>query len=85
MAVGRPVVASAVGDSADIVADGVTGFLVPPGDATALAARVGELLADPALRARLGAAARARVEREFAFAPVVTRIEAYFRRVVFGP
>ncbi len=84
MAVGRPVVASAVGDSPDIVRDAVTGFLVPPGDGTAFAARVGELLGDSALRARQGAAGRALVEREFAFPPVVTRIEAYFRRLVFG-
>lgn len=85
MATGRPVVASAVGDTPDIVRDGVTGFLTPPGDAAALAARIGELLADPALRARQGAAGRALVEQEFAFAPVVARIEAYFRRLVAAP
>lgn len=84
MAVGRPVVASAVGDCAVVIRDGVTGFLVPPGDVAAFAARVGELLADPALRARQGRAGCELVEREFAFAPVVARIEAYFRRLVSG-
>jgi phosphatidylinositol alpha 1,6-mannosyltransferase len=43
------------------VDDGATGYLVPPGDPDALAAAVRKLTADPALRARLGAAARRRV------------------------
>jgi glycosyltransferase involved in cell wall biosynthesis len=61
MAHGRPVVASAVGGLLDLVDDGETGLLVPPRDPAALRAALERLLADPALRRRLGAAARARV------------------------
>ena len=64
MAHGRPVVASAVGGLVDAVEDGVTGILVPPGDAVALREAVKRLLADVALRERLGrAAAREAIER----------------------
>jgi phosphatidylinositol alpha 1,6-mannosyltransferase len=58
---GLPVVAPAAGGPLDIVADGQTGWLVPPGDAAALAAAVARLAADPALRAAQGQAGRARV------------------------
>jgi len=58
MAAGRPVVATAVGGLADAVADGESGLLVPPGDVEALRAAVTRLLADAALRQRLGEAAR---------------------------
>jgi glycosyltransferase involved in cell wall biosynthesis len=65
MAAGLPVVASDVGGVPELVADGVTGTLVPPGDPGALAAALDALARDPAARARLGAAARARAEAEF--------------------
>jgi phosphatidylinositol alpha 1,6-mannosyltransferase len=55
---GLPVVAPAAGGPLDLVGDGVTGFLVAPGDAGALAAAVARLAADPALRAAQGKAAR---------------------------
>ena len=57
MAAGRPVVCTAVGGVPDVVRPG-TGVLVAPGDDTAFAAGVSALLADPARRAALGAAAR---------------------------
>jgi glycosyltransferase involved in cell wall biosynthesis len=60
MAAGRPVVASAVGGLLDLVCDGETGLLVPPGDVAALRAALERLLGDPGLRARLGAAGRER-------------------------
>jgi glycosyltransferase involved in cell wall biosynthesis len=60
MAHGRPVVASAVGGLLDLVADGETGLLVPPGDVVALRAALERLLGDAELRGRLGAAGRAR-------------------------
>ena len=62
MAYGRPVIATAVGGLVDAVEDGETGVLVPPGDIEALRAAVERLLGDAALRARLGAAARAHAE-----------------------
>jgi glycosyltransferase involved in cell wall biosynthesis len=58
MAHGRPVVASAVGGLVDAVDDGVTGLLVPAGDADALHDAIERLLGDAELRARLGDAAR---------------------------
>jgi len=61
MAAGRPVVASRVGGLAEAVVHEETGLLVPPGDPTALAAALARLARDPDLRARLGAAGRARV------------------------
>jgi phosphatidylinositol alpha 1,6-mannosyltransferase len=58
---GLPVVAPAAGGPLDLVADGVSGYLVPPGDGSALAAGVARLAADPALRARMSEAARRQV------------------------
>jgi glycosyltransferase involved in cell wall biosynthesis len=78
MAYGRPVVASAVGGLLDLVVDGETGLLVPPGDVSALRAALERLLADRELRHRLGAAARERVRKNFAWKPVTdATIEAY--------
>jgi glycosyltransferase involved in cell wall biosynthesis len=62
MSVGKAAVVTSVGDVADLVSDGETGFVVAPGDASALARTISELIADRGLRERLGAAARARYE-----------------------
>ena len=62
---GRPVVASDVGGISDIVADGETGLLVPPGDSPGIAAAILTLLADPDRRDRMGEAGRQRMERLF--------------------
>jgi glycosyltransferase involved in cell wall biosynthesis len=61
MAAARPVVAYRVDGAPEAVTEGVTGYLVDPGDHAAAAARVVALLADPALARRLGAAGRERV------------------------
>jgi glycosyltransferase involved in cell wall biosynthesis len=71
MAHGRAVVASAVGGLLDLVADGETGVLVPPGDVAALRGALERLLADRDERRRLGLAARARVEAELTWDRVV--------------
>jgi glycosyltransferase involved in cell wall biosynthesis len=65
MASGRPVVASDVAAVATAVCEGVTGLLVPPGDADALTRALTVLADDPALRLRLGDAARVEVECGF--------------------
>jgi glycogen(starch) synthase len=62
---GRAIVASATGGLAEIVQDGVTGLLVPPDDAPALAAALRRLVSNPGLRRRLGTAARKHATREF--------------------
>jgi glycosyltransferase involved in cell wall biosynthesis len=65
MALGLPVVASAVGGIPEMLVDGETGLLVPPGDEAALATALGGLIDDPARRARFGQAGRARVATVF--------------------
>jgi peptidoglycan/xylan/chitin deacetylase (PgdA/CDA1 family) len=63
MAMGKAVVATGVGGNPELVTEGVTGFLVPPADPEAVARRMEVLLGDPTLRASMGEAARAQVER----------------------
>jgi glycosyltransferase involved in cell wall biosynthesis len=65
MAAELPVVASRVGGLAELVVDGETGILVPPGDIPALSAALGDLVNDRELRRKLGAAGRARAEAHF--------------------
>jgi glycosyltransferase involved in cell wall biosynthesis/polysaccharide pyruvyl transferase WcaK-like protein len=69
MASGLAVVASRVGDIPAVIADGETGLLTAPGDARGLAQAIARLIGDPALRGRLGQAARGAAER-FAWARV---------------
>jgi glycosyltransferase involved in cell wall biosynthesis len=70
MACGTPVIGSRVGGIAFTIADGETGFLVPPRDPEALCARLAELLRDPARRMRMGQAGRARVLSSFTWQQV---------------
>ena len=64
-ACGVPAVATAVGGVPELVADGVTGLVVPPGDARALADALERLLRDRALRERMGRAARVRARERY--------------------
>lgn len=74
MSSGLPVIATSVGGNLELVDDGVTGWLVPPGQATILAERLIQMVDDVALRQRMGQAARAVTERRFAL-PVM--VDAY--------
>lgn len=65
MAMGRPLVATRTGGTPELIVDGETGLIFPPGDATALAAHVVALLQDSERRRRMGEAGRRRMEREF--------------------
>jgi len=65
MAHGKPVVATRVGGIPELIADGVSGYLVDRGDAEAASARVLDLLSDPKLRAAMGQAARETVSDKF--------------------
>ena len=69
-----PCVASAVGAIPEIVADGETGYTVPSDDEEALAARLVELLRDPARARRMGAAGRERVLRHFTWDAVTDKM-----------
>jgi sugar transferase (PEP-CTERM/EpsH1 system associated) len=71
MATARPVVATAVGGSPEIVVEGVTGFLVPRGDAGAMAARLGDYVDQPALAAAHGQAGLARIQERFSLAAMM--------------
>ncbi|WP_424187196.1 glycosyltransferase family 4 protein [Actinokineospora sp. G85] len=77
MAAGAPVVASSIGGLPTLVDHGLTGLLVPPGDATALAAALDSLLADPTTRRRLGEAGRTAARRYFASEVVPQVVDAY--------
>ncbi len=82
MACGRPVIGSAVGGITFTLMDGITGFLVPPRDPPSLADRLYQLLSQPALRERMGKAARARVEREFTWSTVAHRTDLLYRALL---
>lgn len=82
---GRPVVATAVGGSPEAVEDGVTGLLVPKGDAPALAAAVVALLSDPERRARMGAAAAARAATLFDEERVVASLLDAYESLTASP
>ncbi|HEU5322637.1 MAG TPA: glycosyltransferase family 4 protein, partial [Methylomirabilota bacterium] len=81
MACGLPCVASAVGGSRAIVADGESGLLFPPDDAGALAAAVERVLAQEGLARALGERARAEVVAHYGLAALVGREIALLRRV----
>ena len=68
--------------SPEVIEDSVTGFVVPERDSTALADRLRTLAADPALRARMGDAARAKAQREFDIREVMRQMEADIRDAV---
>jgi glycosyltransferase involved in cell wall biosynthesis len=78
---GRPMVATAAGGAAEIVLDGVTGIQVPVGDSAAMAAALERLAADPALRARYGAAARELADHEFGMDRFVAEFGATYEEL----
>ncbi|HET9689916.1 MAG TPA: glycosyltransferase family 4 protein [Acidimicrobiales bacterium] len=84
-AAGVAAVAGRRGGAAEAVDDGVTGLIVdPPDDAAAAAAAIGALLADPARRAEMGAAARARAERRFAYDTLACHLQGALASLAVG-
>jgi glycosyltransferase involved in cell wall biosynthesis len=79
MAVKLAVIATAVGGNLDAIVDGESGILVRPRDPLALAAALKRLASDPALRRRLGDAARTRVEERFSLERCVARYDRLYR------
>jgi glycosyltransferase involved in cell wall biosynthesis len=75
MAAGLPIVATAVGSAIELIDNGRTGLLVPPDDARRLANRLCCLMADPALAARLGEAARAMAQARYSFKRIASAFE----------
>jgi phosphatidyl-myo-inositol dimannoside synthase len=84
MAHARPVVASAVGGLLDLVVDGETGILVPPGDVPALRDALQRLLTDEELRRRMGEAGRQRVAERFSWAAVTDATVAAYEEARVG-
>ncbi len=84
MACGRPVVGSDTGGIRSTVVHGKTGFLVPPRDPDALAGRLAELAADPALRARMGEAGRLRARRLYTWKRVGDDLLSIYQRMAAG-
>jgi glycosyltransferase involved in cell wall biosynthesis len=82
MAVAVPVVASRGGALQELMDDGVEGRLVPVGDAAALAAATIQVASDRALRERLGAAGRLRVQRDFTWERVIRDHEEMLAELV---
>lgn len=82
MACGLPVVASDCGGMAEAIEDGRSGLLVPPRDPQAIADAVIRLAADRELRARLGRAARQRVEAKFGLAQQISAFDRLLRRLL---
>jgi glycosyltransferase involved in cell wall biosynthesis len=78
MAAAVPVVAAAVGGIPELVVDGVNGFLIAPGDSASLARALHRLLADRALAARVGAAARESVRLRHAAERALPRLEELY-------
>ncbi len=82
MAAGVPVVATDIPGNRDLVVSEQTGFLVPLGDRAAFARQTQRLLADPALAAAYGQAARQRVQQEFGFEKMVQRHVALYNQLL---
>ncbi|MHB8838057.1 MAG: glycosyltransferase [Gemmatimonadaceae bacterium] len=78
----RPVIAAAAGGVGEILQDGVTGVLVPPGDAAALARAVAALRADPACAAALAAAGAAHARANFGVTAMVRGVRAVLDEVM---
>jgi glycosyltransferase involved in cell wall biosynthesis len=83
MAAGRAVVSTSVDGCREVLEDGVSGLLAPPGDAAALAAALERVLADPALRTRLGRAALA-ASRGYDVRVCVEQMEALYDDLLCG-
>lgn len=81
MAVGAPVVATAVGGTTELVIDGATGFLAPPADADALARRILDAIRNPEQSARMAENGRQRVLSQFSMRGMVESVERLYEEL----
>jgi glycosyltransferase involved in cell wall biosynthesis len=84
MLVGLPVVTTSAGSIGELAFDGKTALVVPSQDVLALRGAVAQLIAEPAMRARLGEAARAHCMQRYSLEHMLDRMESVFRGVVAG-
>lgn len=82
MAAGRPVVATAVGGTPEAIIDGVTGYLVPPGDSNSLAGAICNVLSNPKLAHAMGWAGRERVQASFSVDVMADRYGQIYEELV---
>lgn len=82
MALRKPVVATDGGGTRELVVDGETGFLVPPQNPDALAAKIEYLLDNPDIARRMGEAGEARLRREFSIARMVEKTVKLYESAV---
>lgn len=85
MGAGIPIVSSAIGGTDELIDDGRSGLLVPPGDAAALAAALRRVLADPQLREDFAARARERVDAGLTREQNAERVAAVYRELLGEP
>jgi len=84
MACGTPVIATTAGAFPEVIEQGVSGLLVPPGDAGALKDAIDRVLDDPSLRRQLGQEARRRIVEHFSWRETAVRTDALYREVLRG-
>jgi glycosyltransferase involved in cell wall biosynthesis len=82
MAAGKPAISTNTSSMPEIIVDGQTGYLVPPGDAETLASRAIELLQNPELREQFGRAGRERAAELFTIERMIDKLESLFRRAI---
>jgi glycosyltransferase involved in cell wall biosynthesis len=82
LAAGLPTVASNVGGNAEVIREGVSGLLVPPGDAGALSSALLKVLRDPDLARRLGAAGQEHVRTNFSFERMIDQVDQLYTELL---
>jgi glycosyltransferase involved in cell wall biosynthesis len=82
MAAGRATVSSSIGGTAELIDDGVSGLLTPPGDPESLAAALRRVLVDDGLRAALAARGRQRVEEDFTEQAMARKVELVYEELL---
>lgn len=82
MSLGRPMIVSSAGSNVEMIEDGVSGYLVPPGDPGALADRIDAVLDDPGEMAEVGRRAQERAQRLFNIDTNVRKTEGLFSRLL---
>lgn len=82
MAMELPTVVTRVGGNEELVVDGHTGYILPPGDVQGIAQAIITLAQNEPLRRNMGRASRKRIEREFSFAHRIQQIETLYEHLI---
>jgi glycosyltransferase involved in cell wall biosynthesis len=82
MAMQKPVVATDVGGTSDLISNGLNGFLVPPHDTRSISTAINTLLLDPRLRHTMGIAGRRIIEENFSWDVIVPKVEKVYEEAL---